>query len=194
MFQRKRRFAEQFAPPAVQGRDIGVIVGSDLSRSSTVAITLLATACRSDVIRSSTFRSSTMAPPLELPRGFSIFGSVEGSRATPRWTAATMSVPHLERSKPFGSERRLASRSRLVGAWVAISPTASSLRTRLRGRRGFALPVRARPRLPSAPRAPWVCAPASSAAPRRVQDGNRKSWARSGLPSPRSPNRCGRAS
>jgi len=43
-----------------------------------------------------------------LPRGFSIFGSVWGSRASPRCTAAMMSLPHLERSKPFGSERRLA--------------------------------------------------------------------------------------
>ena len=42
-----------------------------------------------------------------------------------------MSLPHFERSKPFGSERRLASFSRLVGAWVAISPTASSFSTRL---------------------------------------------------------------
>ena len=46
------------------------------SRSSTVAITLLATAWRSEVMRSSTFSSSTIAAPLELLRGFSILGSV----------------------------------------------------------------------------------------------------------------------
>ena len=42
------------------------------------------------------------------------------------------------------------------------------------GHRGSALPARARPRLPSAPQVPWACAPASSAVPTRVPDGNRK--------------------
>ena len=131
VLQRQRRFAEQFAAPAVQCGDVGVHRRRrSASRSSTVAITLLATAWRSEVMRSSTFSSSTIAAPLELLRGFSIFGSVAGSRASPRCTAATMSLPHFERSKPFGSERRLASFSSEVGAWVAISPTASSFSTR----------------------------------------------------------------
>jgi hypothetical protein len=77
-------------------------------------------------MRSKTFNSSTIAAPLELLRGFSIFGSAERSRARPRCTAATTSAPHFERSNPFGSERRPASRSMLVGACVAMSPTASS--------------------------------------------------------------------
>ena len=41
--------------------------------------------------------------------------------------------PLPPRPEPFGNERRLPSRSRLVGAWVAMSPTASSFSTRLRG-------------------------------------------------------------
>ena len=98
-----------------------------------VAMTLAATWFFSAVMRSSTFNSSTVAEPAALPRGLSSFGRLCGSRARPRSTAATMSLPHLERSKPFGIERRFASFSSDVGAWVAMSPIASSFSTRLRG-------------------------------------------------------------
>ena len=84
-------------------------------------------------MRSSTFSNSTMAVPFELLRGFSSFGRLCGSRARPRCTAAMMSFPHFDRSKPFGNERRLPSFSSDVGAWVMMSPIASSLSTRLRG-------------------------------------------------------------
>ena len=44
-----------------------------------------------------------------------------------------MSWPHFERSKPFGSERKPASFSSVVGACTARSPITSSLSTRPRG-------------------------------------------------------------
>jgi len=103
------------------------------SRSSTVAITLAATPWRSEVMRSSTLSNSTVAWPLSTGLARSSRGRVLGSRSSPRLTASMIASPHLERSKPRGSERRPASRSMVVGAWIAMSPTTSSLSTRPRG-------------------------------------------------------------
>jgi len=72
-----------------------------------------------------------------LPRGFSIFGNLR-DRAYAALHRATISRP-ISIGQTFGSERKLASRSRLVGAWVAMSPTASSFRTRCAERRALRL-------------------------------------------------------
>ncbi len=96
------------------------------SRSSTVAITPCWQPRR---------RRSASTSPSDLQQfdrsavghccaGFRSFGSVETSRARPR---CGDNVGLTERSNPFSSGRR--ARSSVVGAWVAISPTASSLRT-----------------------------------------------------------------
>ena len=74
-----------------------------------------------------------MAPPPADRRSRSIFGSVFGSRARPRSTAATMSAPAFDRSMPFGNARSSPSASAVFGAARAISIMMSSLRTRDRG-------------------------------------------------------------
>jgi len=84
-------------------------------------------------MRSSTFRSSTVAVPFAAWRPRSSSGSDLGSRASPRLTASRMSWPHFDRSNPFGSERSPASFSTVVGACTARSPITSSLSTRPRG-------------------------------------------------------------
>ncbi len=87
------------------------------SRSSTVAITLAATPCRSEVMRSSTLSSSTVAAPFGAGRKRSSCGSVLGSRASPRLTASTICLAparalealrqRAQRAQPLDGGRRL---------------------------------------------------------------------------------------
>ena len=92
-----------------------------------------ATPSASQTAFSRTFSSSTIAPLPPLRRTRSGIRTALVSRARPRSTAATMSAPVRDRSKPAGIVRRRPSASALRGAADAMSMTASSFRTRPRG-------------------------------------------------------------
>ena len=92
-----------------------VVDSAIASRSSTVAMIFGATRSSSATALSSTFRSSTMAPVAWRRAGRSGIGTVFGSRASPRSTAARMSCAGRERSKPVGIERSRPSAS--TRAW-----------------------------------------------------------------------------
>ena len=106
MLQRKRRLAEQFAPPAVQGGDVGGIVGCDLFEVVDGRNHLAGAQRRGarTSMRSSTFNSSTIAAPFELPRGFSIFGNVAD-----RGDAALHGGDDI--AAPFGTVKALRQRA-----------------------------------------------------------------------------------
>jgi len=86
----------------VQRRYVGIIVGRDLFRSSTVAITLLATRGAPGHPQQD-FKSSTIAARSNCRAAFSIFGKLAGSRAMPRCTRPRYRAP-FRSSKPFGSD------------------------------------------------------------------------------------------
>ena len=154
----------RFAAPA--GAELGTSACSSSGRSgrgsSTVReMTLLATAWRSDVIRSSAFREARrVAAPSEPPRRlFDLRQAHDESRARPRCTAAMMSVPHWRRPKPFeqpsaGLARR-SGEDRGMGGDAADRIRPSGRARRRRHVAGFALPARARPATSGGrPRAP----------------------------------------
>src|SRR5499433_1237279 len=133
VLERERLVAKKLAPPAVQGRHIGIVVVGDLLELVDGGDHLGGDRVALRRHAQQHLGSSTVAVPLPPPRWRSMRGRLFGSRASPRATACRMSWPHFERSNPRGSERKAASRSTVVGACIAISPSTSSLSTRPRG-------------------------------------------------------------
>ena len=101
-----------------------------------MAISLEATPASSARAFSSTFSSSTTAPAAgdgRRPWAARSPGRRPRGRPGPRAMAASSSGPNREPAKPLGTERSRFRPSASVGAWVAISSIASSLRMRPRG-------------------------------------------------------------
>ena len=122
--------------------------------------------------------------PIELPRGFRSSAAC-GDRGKAELHGGDDVGAPFGAVKAFGSEQQAASAPvRSAHGWP-MSPTASSLSTRLRGT--------SRPCASCSRQAATSISTASSfglrtrvlAAPRRARGGNRRSSARSGLPSPR---------
>ncbi len=114
--------------------DLGLVLAGDLFKIVHRGDDLGGDAVLLEVMRSSTFKSSTVAEaPLESGRSRSMRGSVLGSRSSPAFTASRICSPARERSNPLGMERSCASRSGVVGCCVAISPITSSFKMRERG-------------------------------------------------------------
>jgi len=162
----------------------GIVVRRDLFEIVDVAITLLATAWRSDVIRSSTFRSSTMAASLELLRCFSIFGSVRG-RA--RYRAAR----RRRCRRPFRAVESLRQGTQTREPFQAGGRVGGDIADRVVLQYAAARNVAAL-RLLLAPAATSISTASSFglrtrvfSRSRRVRDENRRFSARSGLPFPR---------
>ena len=186
VLQVQRRFAEQFAAPAMQRGDVGGIVGGDLLRGRRRS----RSPCwrPRDAPTSSAAALSTARRSQRHLNCRAAFRSSAGSRDRGRCRAARRRRCRCpissDRNPSAASADWRAAPARSAHGWRCRRPRRPSSRASA-ARRGSALPVRARPRLPSARPIPWACAPASSAVPRRARDGNHRSSARSGLPSPR---------